>query len=55
MLTVNECKQILGVEAKGLTDDDIILIREWLSNMADIAIDSMENNVSTKGTKPIKD
>lgn len=51
MLTVNECKQILGTEATGLTDDDIILIREWLSNMADIAIDSMENNISSKEKK----
>ena len=42
MLTVNECRQILGSEAEGLTDETIIQIREWLSNMADILIDSTE-------------
>ena len=43
MLTINECRKILGNEAVGLTDDDIMLIREWLSNMADIAIESLES------------
>lgn len=42
MLTVNECKQILGIEANGLTDDEIVQIREWLSILADITIESME-------------
>jgi hypothetical protein len=44
MLTINECKNILGTEANGLTDDDIIQIREWFSILADIAIDTLENN-----------
>jgi len=42
MLTVKECKEILDNEAEGLTDDDVIQIREWLSNMADILIESTE-------------
>jgi hypothetical protein len=41
MLTINECRKILGNEAIGLTDEEIILIREWLSIMADIVIESM--------------
>jgi hypothetical protein len=41
VLTINECRKILGNEAEGLTDEDIILVREWLSNMADIAIESL--------------
>ncbi|HWZ21059.1 MAG TPA: hypothetical protein VNW06_00315 [Cytophagaceae bacterium] len=40
MLTVNECREILGNEAEELTDEDIIIIRDWLSIMADIAIES---------------
>jgi hypothetical protein len=44
MLTVKECKEILGNEAEYLTDDDIIQIREWLSMMADVLIDSLEKN-----------
>jgi hypothetical protein len=42
MLTLKECKKILDKEAEGLTDDDIILIREWLSKMADVLIESKE-------------
>jgi hypothetical protein len=44
MLTIKECKEILNNEAEGLTEDDIIQIREWLSNMADVLIESMENS-----------
>jgi len=44
MLTIKECKEILNNEAEGLTEDDIIEIREWLSNMADVLIESMENS-----------
>lgn len=48
MLTVNECKEILGSEAEGLTDEEIILIRDWLSMVADISIESMERKDSLK-------
>ncbi len=43
MLTVKQCKEILENEAEGLTDDDVIQIREWLSNMADLLIESIES------------
>lgn len=42
MLTIKECKGILDNEAIGLTDEEIILIRDWLSNLADFAIDSLD-------------
>jgi hypothetical protein len=48
MLTVKECKEILENEAEGLTDEEIIQIREWITIMADIAIDSMENTNTIK-------
>ncbi|MCF8429174.1 MAG: hypothetical protein K9G64_03495 [Bacteroidia bacterium] len=44
MLTIKECKEILNNEAEGLTEDDIIEIREWLSTMADVLIESIENS-----------
>lgn len=46
MLTVKQCRDILEDEAEGLTDEQIILIRNWLSELADIAIESMEKNDS---------
>lgn len=39
-----QCKNILGREADGLNDDQILAIRDWLSNLADIAIESQEKN-----------
>ena len=48
MLTIKQCREILGNEAKGLTDNDIIQIREWLSDMADILIESMEKPGTNK-------
>ncbi len=44
MLTINECRAILNNEAEGLSDEDIILIRDWLSIMADVLIESIENS-----------
>jgi hypothetical protein len=41
VLTIKECRKILGNDANGLSDEEIILIREWLSIMADIVIESM--------------
>lgn len=43
MLTIKECREILGKEALNLKDEDIIQIRDLLSNMADIIIESIES------------
>ena len=40
MLTVKQCREILNKEAAGLTDADIILIRDWLSDLADMLIET---------------
>jgi len=48
MLTVKECRKILDNEAEGLSDEEVIAIRDWLSNMADILIDSLESEVQIK-------
>ena len=48
MLTVKECREILKQDAEGLTDEEIIQIREWLSMMADFAIDIVERSRAEK-------
>lgn len=40
MLTLNKCKIILGKEAEELSDDEILIIRDWLEKLADITIES---------------
>jgi hypothetical protein len=42
MLTVKQCREILGKEYEKETDEMIIEIRDFLSMMADIAIDNIE-------------
>lgn len=46
MLTIKECREILKQDAEGLTDEEIIQIREWLSMMADFAIEIVERSAS---------
>ena len=48
MLTVKECREILEQDAEGLTDEEVIQIRDWLSMMADIAIESVEKSSAEK-------
>jgi len=43
MLTLNQCKEILADEAKKLTDQEILEMRDWLSVLAEIIIQSIEN------------
>ena len=42
MLTLNECKKILNQDGILYTDEEVILIRDWMYHMADIAIDVIE-------------
>ncbi len=37
-LSLEECKKTLNVDGDNFTDEQIILIRDWLYHMADIAI-----------------
>ena len=43
MLTLNECKKVLNNNNKNYTDEEIILIRDWLSHFADTALLHLEN------------
>ena len=56
MLTVKQCREILDKEAVGLTDADIILIRDWLSDLADLLIEtsSKTKTVNKKQTNDKK-
>ncbi|MEA2562131.1 MAG: hypothetical protein QOH06_3635 [Acidobacteriota bacterium] len=38
MLSLEECRKILGDEARGLSDADLELLRQQLYGLADIAI-----------------
>jgi hypothetical protein len=51
MLTVKECREILEQDAEGLTDEEVIQIRDWLSMMADIAIESVDKSRAKKENK----
>ena len=43
MLTVKQCRELLQQNEKELTDEEIIIIRDWLMSLADIAIEITEN------------
>lgn len=43
-LSLTDCKIILNTDGLYYTDEEIILIRDWLYHMADIAIDAIDKN-----------
>jgi hypothetical protein len=40
MLSIKKCKEILGNEAKELTDQEILEMRDFISILAEILIES---------------
>lgn len=44
MLTIKECRELLKDDARELSDEQIIEVREWLSMMADIIIEQVESD-----------
>jgi hypothetical protein len=49
MLTIKECREILKDDAKELSDQQIIEIREWLAMMADVIVEQVEQeNIKSK-------
>jgi hypothetical protein len=55
MLTLKQCKEILSYEAKGLTDNEILEIRDWLSVFAELAIESTDfSNLKVKKNRKKK-
>ncbi len=51
MLSIEKCKQILGAEAEGLTDENLKQLRRELYVLAAIALDMSE----TSKTSPVID
>lgn len=49
-LSLLECKKILNTDGLCYTDEEVLKIRDWLYQMADIAIDGLNKNA-----KPIAD
>ena len=39
MLNLKECKKILNTNEKEYSDDEVILIRDWLYRFAEIALE----------------
>jgi hypothetical protein len=50
MLTIKECRELLKDDAKELSDEQIIEVREWLSMMADIIIEQVESDYLKSNT-----
>jgi hypothetical protein len=49
MLTINQCRALLKADKNKLTDEQVKQIRDFLSHLADIAIDAL--NTETKETE----
>ena len=45
-LSLLECKKILNTDGLCYTDEEVLKIREWLYQMADIAIDALDKNAT---------
>ena len=43
-LTIAECRKTLGNESKNYSDEELIKIRDWLDNMADVVLEVIEKN-----------
>ena len=43
-LSLSECKKILNTDGLCYTDEEVLKIRDWLYQMADIAIDGLDKN-----------
>lgn len=45
-LSLLECKKILNTDGLCYTDEEVLKIRDWLYQMADIAIDALDKNAT---------
>lgn len=46
-LSLIECKKILNTDGLNYTDEEVLKIRDWLYQMADIAIYAIDKNAIT--------
>jgi hypothetical protein len=45
-LSLLECKKILNTDGLCYNDEEVLKIRDWLYQMADIAIDALDKNAT---------
>jgi hypothetical protein len=43
-LSLPECRKVIGKESINYSDEELIKIRDWLDNMADIVLEVIEKN-----------
>ena len=43
-LSLAECRKVVSKGKEQYTDEELLKIRDWLDNMADIALDIIEQN-----------
>jgi hypothetical protein len=43
-LSLAECRKVIGKESINYSDEELIKIRDWLDNMADIVLEVIEKN-----------
>lgn len=46
-LSLIECKKILNTDGLNYTDEEVLKIRDWLYQLADIAIYAIDKNANT--------
>ena len=46
-LSLIECKKILNTDGLNYSDEEVLKIRDWLYQMADIAIYALDKNANT--------
>lgn len=44
MLTLKECRVLLDADSRGLTDDEVIKLRDWTDKLADLVIDTIKKS-----------
>jgi hypothetical protein len=50
-LSLASCRKILGTDSLLYTDQEIIIMRDWMYHLADITIDSLETGNEQPNTK----
>ena len=53
-MSLNECKKILNTDGLFYTDEEIIELRDFLYDMADLAMDNIEKEENKKRMQEIE-
>ena len=47
-LSLVQCKKILNQNGNNYSDEDVLLIRDWLSHYADIVIETLNQKINNR-------